>query len=52
MVVLSPSSWGVGFSFSQWSRRLKMGSGLGTWQEILILDFFFFPIVWIEQLLI
>lgn len=44
MVVLSPSSWGFGVSFSQWSRRLKMGSGLGTWQEILILDFFFFQL--------
>ena len=41
-VVLSPSSWSVGFSFSQWISHLKMGSGLGTWQETPILDFFFF----------
>lgn len=43
-VVLSPSSWGVDFPFSQWISCLKMGSGLGTWQEIPILDFFFFQL--------
>lgn len=39
------SSWGANLFFSQWILCLKMGSGLETWQEILILDLF-----WLHRL--